>query len=57
MRKQPNRGMEPAIDARVTGRIGPGQKAEVRRMCDAEGRNLAEIAALFRVSVKTVRRV
>lgn len=33
------------------------QKAEVRRMCDEELRPLAEIALLFRVSAKTVRRV
>ena len=49
--------------ARARGRIGgrppalnPGQKAEVRKMRDAEGRTLTEIATLFRVSVKTVRR-
>ena len=49
--------------ARKRGRVGgrppalsPGQKEEVRRMRDMEGRTLAEIAALFRVSVKTVRR-
>jgi hypothetical protein len=32
------------------------QKAEVRRMRDEELRPLPEIAQLFRVSVKTVRR-
>jgi DNA invertase Pin-like site-specific DNA recombinase len=49
--------------ARARGRIGgrppalsPAQKAEVRRMRDAEQRPLPEIAALFRVSVKTIRR-
>lgn len=50
--------------ARRRGRVGgrppalsPAQKEEVRRMRDAEGRRLTEIAALFKVSVKTVRRV
>lgn len=50
--------------ARRRGRVGgrppalsPAQKDEVRRMRDQEGRRLTEIAALFRVSVKTVRRV
>lgn len=49
--------------ARRRGRVGgrppalsPAQKAEVRRMRDEEGRRLSEIAALFRVSVKTIRR-
>ncbi|MCR9130791.1 MAG: recombinase family protein [Alphaproteobacteria bacterium] len=49
--------------ARKRGRVGgrppalsPAQKAEVRRMRDDEGRRLTEIAQLFRVSVKTVRR-
>ena len=49
--------------ARARGRIGgrppalsPAQKAEVRRMRDTEHRPLPEIAALFRVSVKTIRR-
>lgn len=49
--------------ARRRGRVGgrppaltPAQKDEVRRMRDEEGRKLAEIAALFRVSLKTVRR-
>ncbi|MEM6942215.1 MAG: recombinase family protein [Pseudomonadota bacterium] len=49
--------------ARARGRIGgrppalsPAQKAEVRRMRDEERRRLSEIAALFRVSVATVRR-
>lgn len=50
--------------ARARGRVGgrppalsPAQKDEVRRLRDGEGRRLSEIAALFRVSVKTVRRV
>lgn len=49
--------------ARRRGRIGgrppalsPAQKEEVRRMRDIEARPLPEIAALFRVSVKTIRR-
>ena len=49
--------------ARKRGRIGgrppalsPAQKAEVRRMRD-QLRPLPEIAALFKVSVKTIRRV
>jgi DNA invertase Pin-like site-specific DNA recombinase len=49
--------------ARRRGRVGgrppalsPAQKEEVRRMRDGEGRPLPEIAALFRVSAKTIRR-
>lgn len=49
--------------ARKRGRVGgrppalsTAQKAEVRRMRDEEQRALPEIAKLFRVSVKTVRR-
>jgi DNA invertase Pin-like site-specific DNA recombinase len=45
--------------ARKRGRVGgrpPAQKAEVRRMRDEELRPLPEIAQLFRVSVKTIRR-
>jgi DNA invertase Pin-like site-specific DNA recombinase len=49
--------------ARKRGRVGgrppaltPDQKAEVLRMRDAEHRPLTEIAQLFRVSVKTIRR-
>lgn len=49
--------------ARKRGRVGgrppalsAAQKAEVRRMRDQELRPLPEIAQLFRVSVKTVRR-
>lgn len=50
--------------ARRRGRIGgrppalsPAQKAEVRRMRDVECRPIPEIAGLFKVSTKTVRRV
>ena len=50
--------------ARRRGRIGgrphalsPAQKIEVKRMRDEELRPLPEIAALFKVSTKTVRRV
>jgi len=50
--------------ARRRGRVGgrppalsPAQAAEVRRMRDDERRPLAEIAALFAVSTKTIRRV
>lgn len=49
--------------ARKRGRVGgrppalsPDQKIEVVRMRDEEQRPLAEIARLFRVSVKTIRR-
>lgn len=49
--------------AKKRGRIGgrppalsPAQRDEVRRMRDEDGRRLSEIAQLFRVSVKTVRR-
>ena len=45
---------------RVGGRppaLSVAQRDEVRRMRDEEGRRLTEIAQLFRVSVKTVRRV
>lgn len=49
--------------ARRRGRIGgrppalsPAQKAEVKRMRDEEHRPISEIAALFKVSEKTVRR-
>jgi DNA invertase Pin-like site-specific DNA recombinase len=50
--------------ARKRGRVGgrppaltPDQRAEVRRMRDADGRSIPEIARLFRVSPQTVRRV
>jgi len=49
--------------ARKRGRVGgrppalsPAQKAEVRRMRDEEHRPIPEIAALFKVSAKTIRR-
>jgi len=49
--------------ARKRGRIGgrppaltPAQKTEVRKMRDDEGRSISEIASLFKVSEKTVRR-
>lgn len=49
--------------ARKRGRVGgrppalsPAQKIEVRRMRDKDLRPLPEIAALFKVSVKTIRR-
>jgi DNA invertase Pin-like site-specific DNA recombinase len=49
--------------ARKRGRVGgrppallPVQKAEVRRMRDEEHRPIPEIAALFKVSEKTIRR-
>lgn len=49
--------------ARKRGRVGgrppalsPAQKVEVRRMRDEDLRPLPEIAALFKVSVKTIRR-
>lgn len=41
-------GRPPALD--------PQQRAEVRRMRDVEGRRIAEIARLFKVSANTVRR-
>jgi DNA invertase Pin-like site-specific DNA recombinase len=49
--------------ARARGRVGgrppaltPAQKAEVRRLRDGDGRAIAEIARLFRVSPQTIRR-
>lgn len=45
---------------RVGGRppaLSPAQRVEVRRMRDDEKRPLPEIAQLFRVSTKTIRRV
>lgn len=49
--------------ARKRGRVGgrppalsAAQRAEVRRMRDDDGRRLSDIAQLFKVSVKTVRR-
>lgn len=44
---------------RVGGRppaLSAAQRDEVRRMRDEEGRRLSEIAELFKISVKTVRR-
>lgn len=53
-------GLEAAKNrGRVGGRppaLSTAQRAEVRRMRDDEGRRLSEIAQLFRVSVKTIRR-
>lgn len=50
--------------ARLRGRVGgrppalsPAQKVEVKRMRDVEHRPIPEIAALFGVSDKTIRRV
>lgn len=50
--------------ARKRGRVGgrppalsPAQRNEVRRMRDVDGRSLGDIARLFKVSTKTVRRV
>lgn len=50
--------------ARKRGRVGgrppalsPAQKAEVKRMRDQEHRHISEIAGLFKVSEKTIRRV
>ena len=49
--------------ARKRGRVGgrppslsPAQKIEVRRMRDEEGRPVASVAQLFKVSGKTIRR-
>ena len=49
--------------ARKLGRVGgrppalsPERRAEVRRMRDVEGRSIAELARLFKVSPNTVRR-
>ncbi|WP_110807412.1 recombinase family protein [Rhodobacter viridis] len=49
--------------ARKRGRVGgrppalsAAQREEVRRMRDIEGRSVGEIATLFRISTKTVRR-
>ncbi len=49
--------------ARQCGRVGgrppalsPERRDEVRRMRDAEGRSIAELARLFKVSPNTVRR-
>jgi len=57
------RTKESLAAARKCGRVGgrppaltPDRRAEVRRMRDAEGRSIPEIARLFRVSPQTVRR-
>jgi DNA invertase Pin-like site-specific DNA recombinase len=57
------RTIEGLAAARKRGRVGgrppalsPAQKAEVRRMRDEEHRSIPEIAALFKVSEKTIRR-
>ena len=57
------RTREGLASARKRGRIGGrppaltvAQKREVRRMRDDEGRALQEIAGLFKVSTRTVRR-
>jgi len=49
--------------ARKRGRVGgrppaltPAQKEEVRRLRDQDGRAITEIAVLFRVSTRTIRR-
>lgn len=58
------RTIEGLAAARKRGRVGgrppalsPAQKAEVRRMRDEEHRPIPEIADLFKVSAKTIRRV
>lgn len=58
------RTMEGLASARKRGRIGgrppalsPAQKDEVQRLRDIEQRPVGEIASLFKVSVRTVRRV
>jgi DNA invertase Pin-like site-specific DNA recombinase len=58
------RTKEGLVAARKRGRVGgrppalsTAQKAEVRRMRDDEHRPIAEIAALFKVSTKTIRRM
>ncbi|MCR9140077.1 MAG: recombinase family protein [Alphaproteobacteria bacterium] len=58
------RTREGLASARKRGRIGgrppalsPAQKDEVRRMRDDENRAIPEIARLFKVSARTVRRV
>lgn len=57
------RTMEGLAAARKRGRVGgrppalsPAQSIEVRRMRDEEQRPMPEIAALFKVSTKTIRR-
>lgn len=57
------RTKEGLIAARKRGRIGgrpaalsPERRAEVRRMRDDDGRGIAELARLFKVSPNTIRR-
>ncbi|MFM2388467.1 MAG: hypothetical protein RLZZ437_22 [Pseudomonadota bacterium] len=57
------RTKEGLIAARKRGRIGgrppalsPERSAEVRRMRDQDGRTIAELARLFKVSPNTIRR-
>ena len=57
------RTKEGLVAARKRGRIGgrppalsPERRAEVRRMRDQDGRGIAELARLFKVSPNTVRR-
>lgn len=58
------RTIEGLAAARNRGRIGgrppalsPAQKVEVKRMRDEDLRSIPEIASLFKVSTKTIRRV
>lgn len=58
------RTKEGLVAARKRGRVGgrppalsPAQKLEVKRMRDVEVRPIPEIAALFKVSDKTIRRL
>lgn len=57
------RTREGLLAARARGRVGgrppalsPAQRSEVRRMRDEEQRAIAEIARLFKVSERTIRR-
>ena len=57
------RTKEGLASARKRGRIGgrppalsPERRAEVRRMRDEDGRSIAELARLFKVSSNTIRR-
>lgn len=63
-RVSPKRFKEGLEAARRRGRVGgrpsvlsPAQRVEVKRMRDEERRAIPEIAALFKVSAKTIRRV
>lgn len=58
------RTREGLVAAKLRGRVGgrpralnTAQIAEVRRMRDEQSRSISEIAALFKVSIKTIRRV